>query len=85
VRLFGVSLTEGVGPMKKSASMSCLSSTSSAGGANAAGPGGSGDHARESGYVSDDPVHASCSSNCRTERKKGTFSFLDLVFDRAVV
>ncbi|KAF3319963.1 Transcription factor MYB1R1 [Carex littledalei] len=72
VRLFGVSLTEGLGPIKKSASMSCLASTSSATGATATGGGGSGDHPRDSGYVSDDQVHASCSSNCRTERKKGT-------------
>ncbi|KAJ1687511.1 hypothetical protein LUZ63_018901 [Rhynchospora breviuscula] len=73
VRLFGVSLTEGVGPMKKSASMSCLASSSTgAGGAAASGGGGSGDLGRDSGYMSDDPVHASCSSNCRSERKKGT-------------
>ncbi|KAJ4750194.1 Duplicated homeodomain-like superfamily protein [Rhynchospora pubera] len=73
VRLFGVRLTEGVGPMKKSASMSCLASSSTGtGGAAASGGGRSGDHRRDSGYMSDDPVHASCSSNCRSERKKGT-------------
>ncbi|XP_072977695.1 transcription factor MYBS3-like [Typha angustifolia] len=67
VRLFGVRLTEGVGPMKKSASMSCLSSSCSAG---AAGTGESGDG--EGGYASDDPARSSCSMNCRNERKKGT-------------
>ncbi|XP_072998567.1 transcription factor MYBS3-like [Typha latifolia] len=60
VRLFGVRLTEGMGPMKKSASMGCLSSA-------VAGA----DPLRDAGYASDDPAHASCSSNCRNERKKG--------------
>ncbi|KAJ0977425.1 hypothetical protein J5N97_012899 [Dioscorea zingiberensis] len=75
VKLFGVRLTEGVGPMKKSASMGCLSSaTSAAAAASPNHPGSpSSDPHRDhpSGYASDDPTHASCSSSCRSERKKG--------------
>ncbi|ONK80664.1 uncharacterized protein A4U43_C01F20340 [Asparagus officinalis] len=62
--------------MKKSASMGNLSSSSSSS-AHFNNPGSPGsdptrDHDR-SGYASDDPTHASCSSsNCRSERKKGT-------------
>ncbi|CAL9777182.1 unnamed protein product [Musa acuminata subsp. burmannicoides] len=87
VRLFGVRLMEGTGTMKKSASMGCLSSSSASAAmsslagasAGAASPSGGalGDHhystvaAPASGYASDDPARASCSSNCRSERKKG--------------
>nr|XP_010915399.1 transcription factor KUA1 isoform X2 [Elaeis guineensis] len=83
VRLFGVRLTDGVGSMKKSASMGSLYSA----GASSIGGGGGGgcspnpgspsndplrDHqAAAAGYASDDAAHASCSSNCRNERKKG--------------
>ncbi|CAD5164851.1 unnamed protein product [Musa acuminata subsp. malaccensis] len=86
VRLFGVRLMEGTGTMKKSASMGCLSSSSASAAlsslagasAGAASPSGGalGDHhystvaAPASGYASDDPARASCSSNCRSERKK---------------
>ncbi|XP_039143103.1 transcription factor MYBS3-like [Dioscorea cayenensis subsp. rotundata] len=76
VKLFGVRITEGVAPMKKSFSMGCLSSATSAvatgASPNQAGP-SSPDQLRDhaSGYASDDPTHASCSSNCRSERKKG--------------
>ncbi|RWW78850.1 hypothetical protein BHE74_00012901 [Ensete ventricosum] len=71
VRLFGVRLTEG--------STSAAASSSPAAGA-AASPSGDPlvDHhhspaaaASASGYASDDPARASCSSNCRSERKKG--------------
>ncbi|RZS28261.1 hypothetical protein BHM03_00061831 [Ensete ventricosum] len=66
---------EGTGTMTKSASMGCLSSSS-------ASPSGGtlGDHhyrtvaaaaAPAPGYASDDAARASCSSNCRSERKKG--------------
>ncbi|OAY84360.1 transcription factor MYB1R1-like [Ananas comosus] len=84
MRLFGVRIMEGVAPMKKSASMGCLSSASAAGGGGgggaAAGGGSSSpaaaasaaaDALRDAGYESDDPVHASSSSNCRGERKRG--------------
>ncbi|KAF8393442.1 hypothetical protein HHK36_021686 [Tetracentron sinense] len=76
VRLFGVRLTDG--SIKKSASMGNLSSaqyhTSSSASPNPSSP--SSDPLRDptpvaEGYVSDDPAHASCSSNCRGERKKG--------------
>ncbi|CAL9148023.1 unnamed protein product [Musa hybrid cultivar] len=99
VRLFGVRLMEGTGTMKKSASMGCLSSSSasaalsSLAGANAGAAlpsgGALGDHhystvaAPASGYASDDPARASCSSNCRSERKKGLpfpFKFASLIF-----
>ncbi|CAD5178274.1 unnamed protein product [Musa acuminata subsp. malaccensis] len=73
VRLFGVRLTDGVGTMKKSASMGCLSSAaalSTVGASPSADP--AGDHpdaaAAASGYASDDPAHSSCSS---VSRKKG--------------
>ncbi|XP_062208950.1 transcription factor MYBS3-like [Phragmites australis] len=79
VRLFGVRLTSAPAPvaMKKSASMSCIasslgggsgSSSPAAGGAGGGRGGGDGG----AGYVSDDPAHASCSTNGRAERKKGT-------------
>ncbi|XP_065035047.1 transcription factor MYBS3-like isoform X1 [Musa acuminata AAA Group] len=87
VRLFGVRLTEGVAAMKKSASMGCLPSSSTSAAActassspaagAAASPYGDPlvDHhhsaSAASGYASDDPARASCSSNCRSERKKG--------------
>ncbi|XP_058115242.1 transcription factor MYBS3-like [Magnolia sinica] len=79
VKLFGVRLTDG--SIKKSASMGNLSSaahyhssSSAAASPNPSSP--SSDPLRDpapvaGGYVSDDPVHASCSSNCRGERKKG--------------
>ncbi|XP_010267151.1 PREDICTED: transcription factor MYB1R1 isoform X2 [Nelumbo nucifera] len=78
VKLFGVRLTDG--SIKKSASMGNLSSSyfysssSAAASPNSASP--SSDPLRDQtpvaeGYVSDDPAHASCSSNCRGERKKG--------------
>ncbi|KQK03098.1 transcription factor MYBS3 [Brachypodium distachyon] len=81
VRLFGVHLTSPpVASMKKSASMSCIASSlggGSGGSSPAAGAGGGGGGARGGGegapgYVSDDPMHASCSTNGRAERKKGT-------------
>jgi hypothetical protein len=81
VRLFGVQLTSPpVAAMKKSASMSCIASSlggvsggsSPAAGAGAAARGG-GEGAQ--GYVSDDAMHASCSTNGRVERKKGTKIF----------
>ncbi|KAF2323472.1 hypothetical protein P3X46_011059 [Hevea brasiliensis] len=78
VRLFGVRLTDG-SIIKKSASMGNLSahyhsSSSAAASPNPDSP--SSDHVRDSrnvpdGYLSDDPVHASCSTNRRGERKKG--------------
>ncbi|XP_008791498.1 transcription factor MYBS3-like [Phoenix dactylifera] len=84
VRLFGVRLTDGVGSMKKSASMGSLYSAGSSSIAGAGGGGGcspnpgspSNDPLRDhqvaaAGYASDDAAHASCSSNCRSERKKG--------------
>nr|DAD44601.1 TPA_asm: hypothetical protein HUJ06_002831 [Nelumbo nucifera] len=78
LKLFGVRLTDG--SIKKSASMGNLSSahyyssSSAAASANSSSP--PSDPLRDptpvaDGYVSDDPVHASCSSNCRSERKKG--------------
>ncbi|RZS17878.1 hypothetical protein BHM03_00050082 [Ensete ventricosum] len=83
VRLFGVRLTDGVGAMKKSASMGCLSSAaalSMAGASPSADP--AGDHpdaaAAASGYASDEPAHASSSSICR---KKGpTFPLKPLMY-----
>ncbi|KAG0503204.1 hypothetical protein HPP92_003276 [Vanilla planifolia] len=83
VKLFGVRLTEGVRMMKKSASMGSLSSAAAlcAPSSAAESPSHLGsprsdtvrNHgAAASGYASDDPEHASCSSNCRSERKKGT-------------
>ncbi|XP_074591586.1 transcription factor MYBS3-like [Curcuma longa] len=69
VRLFGVRLMEGVGTMKKSASMGCLPSASPSGDpladAHLHSP-----VAAASGYASDDPARG-VSSNCRSERKKG--------------
>ncbi|PAN32675.1 hypothetical protein PAHAL_5G504000 [Panicum hallii] len=79
VRLFGVRLTTAPAPaaMKKSASMSCIASSlggGSGGSSPAAGGGGGGRGGGDggAGYVSDDPAHASCSTNGRAERKKGT-------------
>lgn len=80
VRLFGVRLTTAPAPaaMKKSASMSCIASSPgggtggsspAAGGVGLGGGRGGGDGG--AGYVSDDPAHASCSTNGRAERKKG--------------
>ncbi|KAG6497966.1 transcription factor MYBS3-like [Zingiber officinale] len=69
VRLFGVRLMEGVGAMKKSASMGCLPSASPSvdplGDAHLHSP-----VAAASGYASDDPARV-FSSNCRSEQKKG--------------
>ncbi|XP_042476268.1 transcription factor MYBS3-like [Macadamia integrifolia] len=79
VKLFGVRLTDG--SIKKSASMGNLASahySSSASASASPNPGSpSSDHFRDptvvaEGYVSDDPAHTSCSSNCRGDRKKGT-------------
>lgn len=62
--------------MKKSASMGNLSSAVAHNFPNH--PCSPSDQPREhaaataSGYASDDPGHASCSSNCRNDRKKGT-------------
>ncbi|KAF8407096.1 hypothetical protein HHK36_006221 [Tetracentron sinense] len=82
VKLFGVRLTDG--SIKKSASMSNLSYSSSA----AASPNPSSpfsdpvhDHDHDptpipEGYASDDPAHASCSSNCRADRKKVAFAIV---------
>uniref|UniRef100_A0A0E0JF22 Uncharacterized protein n=1 Tax=Oryza punctata TaxID=4537 RepID=A0A0E0JF22_ORYPU len=82
VRLFGVRLTSPPEvAMKKSASMSCIASSLGGGGgggsggsspAAGGGVGGGGRGEGAAGYVSDDPTHASCSTNGRTERKKGT-------------
>lgn len=76
MRLFGVRLTDG-NFIKKSASMGNLShyhSNSSA----ATSPNNNNNNSPSSdplhlvdGYLSDDPNHASCSSNRRLERKKG--------------
>lgn len=78
VKLFGVRLTDG-SIIKKSASMGNLSSahflSSAAASPNPSSP--SSDHLRDQpiqladGYLSDDPGHATCSSNRRGERKKG--------------
>uniref|UniRef100_A0A0D9UXQ4 HTH myb-type domain-containing protein n=1 Tax=Leersia perrieri TaxID=77586 RepID=A0A0D9UXQ4_9ORYZ len=77
VRLFGVSLTSPAEvAMKKSASMSCIASSLGGGGGGGGGTsppaGGGGGGGAVAGYASDDPTHASCSTNGRTERKKGT-------------
>ncbi|XP_059640994.1 transcription factor MYBS3-like [Cornus florida] len=79
VKLFGVRLTDG-SIIKKSASMGNLSahyhsSSSAAASPNPSSP--SSDPLRDpvhvpDGYLSDDPAHATCSSNRRAERKKGT-------------
>ncbi|KAJ4957887.1 hypothetical protein NE237_024998 [Protea cynaroides] len=76
VKLFGVRLTDG--SIKKSASMGNLSSAhycSSSSAAASPNPSSPSDPLRDpipvaEGYVSDDPA-ASCSSNCRGEKKKG--------------
>ncbi|KAL5729025.1 hypothetical protein ACHQM5_002034 [Ranunculus cassubicifolius] len=85
VKLFGVRLTDGGSIIKKSASVGNLShyySSNGAGGSSSASPNPGSPispnnhrvHVNEGGYVSDDPAHASCSSNCRGggDRKKGT-------------
>ncbi|RCV25030.1 hypothetical protein SETIT_5G133800v2 [Setaria italica] len=79
VRLFGVRLTTAPAPaaMKKSASMSCIASSLGGGSGGSSPPaggdaGGRGGGDGGAGYVSDDPAHASCSTNGRAERKKGT-------------
>nr|CAB3471913.1 unnamed protein product [Digitaria exilis] len=79
VRLFGVRLTTAPAPaaMKKSASMSCIASSLSCGAGGSSPPaggdgGGRGGGDGGAGYMSDDPAHASCSTNGRAERKKGT-------------
>ncbi|KAA8541742.1 hypothetical protein F0562_022894 [Nyssa sinensis] len=79
VKIFGVRLTDG-SIIKKSASMGNLSahfhsSSSPAASPNPGSP--SSDPFRDpvhvpDGYLSDDPAHATCSSNRRAERKKGT-------------
>nr|GMC74856.1 transcription factor MYB1R1 [Ipomoea batatas] len=78
VKLFGVRLTDGGSIMKKSASMGNLSALyhSSSSAAASPNPGSPSDAFREpvhlpDGYASDDPTHASCSTNRRAERKKG--------------
>ncbi|KAL6996408.1 hypothetical protein U1Q18_006536 [Sarracenia purpurea var. burkii] len=78
VKLFGVRLTDG-SIIKKSASMGNLSahyqsSSSAAASPNPGSP--SSDLLRDpvhvpDGYLSDDPAHATCSSNRRADRKKG--------------
>ncbi|GMH14250.1 hypothetical protein Nepgr_016091 [Nepenthes gracilis] len=76
LKLFGVSLTDG-SLIKKSASMGNLSHYHSSSSAAASpNPGSPSDILREpahlpDGYLSDDPNHASCSSNRSSERKKG--------------
>ncbi|AQK89175.1 Putative MYB DNA-binding domain superfamily protein [Zea mays] len=79
VRLFGVRLTTAPAPavMKKSASMSCIVSSLGGGFGGSSPPvegvgAGRGGEDSGTGYVSDDPAHASCSTNGRAERKKGT-------------
>ncbi|WOH10790.1 hypothetical protein DCAR_0730262 [Daucus carota subsp. sativus] len=73
VRLFGVRLTDG-SIIKKSASMGNLSAFSAV---SPNPPGSPCDalldptHVPDE-YLSDDPAHASCSTNRRVERKKGT-------------
>ncbi|PKA63395.1 Transcription factor MYB1R1 [Apostasia shenzhenica] len=77
VKLFGVRIVEGVRAMKKSASMGSLSSAAACyTGSPTQSCSMSSDPARDhadgpSGYASDDLGHASCSPNCRNERKKG--------------
>ncbi|XP_015902404.2 transcription factor MYBS3 [Ziziphus jujuba] len=74
VKLFGVRLTDG-SIIKKSASMGNLSahyhsSSSAADSPNPDSPSSDPLHEPD-GYLSDDPTHASCSTNRRGERKKG--------------
>ncbi|KAL8153324.1 hypothetical protein V2J09_011084 [Rumex salicifolius] len=79
VKLFGVRLTDG-SFIKKSASMGNLmhyhsaaaSSTSPNAGSPSSDPPQDPTVPLPDGYLSDDPNHASCSSNRRAERKKGT-------------
>lgn len=82
VRLFGVRLTTAPAPaaMKKSASMSCIASSLGGGFGGSSPPAGGDGGCRGggdggAGYVSDDPAHASCSTNGRAERKKGEVFF----------
>ncbi|KAK9149341.1 hypothetical protein Scep_008098 [Stephania cephalantha] len=87
VRLFGVRLTDGsiikksasMGNLSSPSSSNHYHSSSSAAASPSPNPsspsenplrGGGGVDVAE-GYVSDDPAHASCSSNCRADRKKG--------------
>ncbi|CAK9174553.1 unnamed protein product [Ilex paraguariensis] len=78
VKLFGVRLTDG-SIIKKSASMGNLSahyhsSSSAAASPNPSSPSSYPLHdpvSTPDGYLSDDPAHASCSTNRRAERKKG--------------
>ncbi|XP_022992321.1 transcription factor MYBS3-like [Cucurbita maxima] len=74
VKLFGVRLTDG-SFIKKSASMGNLSvhyhsSSSAAASPNPDSPNSDPVHDTD-GFLSDDPTHASCSTNRRGERKKG--------------
>ncbi|RWV96346.1 hypothetical protein GW17_00040954 [Ensete ventricosum] len=84
VRLFGVRLTDGVGTMKKSASMGCLSSAaalSTVGASPSADP--AGDHpdaaAAASGYASDDPAHSSCSSVSRKKEPRASIPSINSI------
>ena len=83
LKLFGARLIDG-SIIKKSASMGNLSahyhsSSSAAGSPNPESP-TSDPHQKHDGYLSDDPAHASCSTNRRGDRKKGTLvtSFIHL-------
>uniref|UniRef100_A0A803NZ65 Uncharacterized protein n=1 Tax=Cannabis sativa TaxID=3483 RepID=A0A803NZ65_CANSA len=75
LKLFGVRLTDG-SIIKKSASMGNLSahyhsSSSAAGSPNPESPSSDPHNDERDGYLSDDPTHASCSTNRRADRKKG--------------
>lgn len=84
VRLFGVRLTSPPEvAMKKSASMSCIVSSLGGGSGGSSPAAGGGDGVRGGGeggegYVSDDPAHASCSTNGHAERKKGKIFFVSV-------
>ncbi|KAI3777872.1 hypothetical protein L1987_47675 [Smallanthus sonchifolius] len=73
VKLFGVRLTDG-SIMKKSASMGNLSALYHPSSPAAVSPNPSSPATSDpiEGYLSDDPVHASCSAKRRADRKKGT-------------
>ncbi|GMP34991.1 hypothetical protein CsSME_00007633 [Camellia sinensis var. sinensis] len=83
VKLFGVRLTDGGSIIKKSASMGNLSahyhsSSSAAASPNPSSPSLDPIHDPlhlPDGYLSDDPAHATSSSNRRAQRKKGTSLF----------
>lgn len=85
VKLFGVRLTDG-SSIKKSASMGNLSSAHHHSPSSPSlNPGSPHDPFREAiheteGYLSDDPNHASCSSNRRNDRKKGIFFIASNLF-----